>query len=232
MPLTRITSLWRDWRAFASLLVVMFVFRSAVADWNQIPSGSMRPNLLEGDRIVVDKLAYDLRVPFTLLRIHAWANPHRGDIVTFKSPEDDRLLVKRVLGVPGDTVELRNNRLIVNNDNATYEALSASETSRLPLVNRDRYEFLRERVAGTSHIMMLCPDQEDRNPNYATFGPVTVPPGKYLMLGDNRDDSADFRRIGLVDRTLVLGRANAIAFSIDYDNYWLLRANRFLLALP
>ena len=79
----------------------MVVFRSAVADWNQVPSGSMKPSILVGDRIVVDKLAYDLRIPFTLTRIARWAEPHRGDVVTFPSPRDETLYVKRVIGDAG-----------------------------------------------------------------------------------------------------------------------------------
>lgn len=227
----RLRATWRQWRFFLLFVAVTLVFRSAVADLNQIPSASMRPSLLEGDRIVVDKLAYGLRVPFTLVGIHNWRNPARGDVVTFISPRDERLLVKRVLGVPGDVVELRNNHLIVNYDTATYEPLAARETASLGIADRQRYEFFRERLAGMSHIIMLSPDREDADPAYATFGPVTVPAGQYLMLGDNRDASADFRWIRFVDRARVLGRANRVAFSLDYDDHWLPRVDRFLLGL-
>ena len=230
--LTKVSAAWQEWRSFLVFVAVMLVFRSAIADLNQIPSGSMRPSLVEGDRIEVDKLAYDLRVPFTLISIHAWANPHRGDVVTFASPLDERLLVKRAMGLPGDVVELRNNRLLINNEAATYEALPPAETARLPVGHRERCDFLRERLAGTSHIMMLCPDLQYRRPGYASFGPVTVPSGQYLMLGDNRDESADYRFVGFVERARLLGRASHIAFSINADNHWLPRLDRFLVALP
>ena len=82
----RLATLWREWRGFALFVAVMLVFRSAIADWNQVPSGSMQPTILPGDRIVVDKLAYDLRVPFTLTRISQWSAPERGDVITFPSP--------------------------------------------------------------------------------------------------------------------------------------------------
>ena len=224
-------ALWREWRVLLACVLVLLVFRSAVADLNRIPSASMRPNLVEGDRIEVDKLAYDLRVPFTLIRIHAWADPHRGDVVTFASPIDDRLLVKRAIGLPGDVVELRNNRLLINHTAASYEALpgDSATTARLPAQDRRDCELLREQIAGTDHLMMLCPRQQYVVPGYASFGPVTVPPGQYLMLGDNRDTSADYRRIGFVDRARVLGRADHIAFSLGDD--WLPRRDRFLIAL-
>jgi signal peptidase I len=102
---TRLYVVWREW--LRPLLVVAFVlcsFRSAVADWNDVPSGSMIPTILEGDRIFVDRRAYDLRVPFTEQRVTTYADPKRGDIVVFTSPVDGRLLVKRVAGVPGDEV--------------------------------------------------------------------------------------------------------------------------------
>jgi signal peptidase I len=230
--MNRLLSYWREWRTFIVFVVVLLLFRSAVADWNQIPSGSMKPNLLDGDRILVDKLAYDLRVPFTLLRIAAWSDPQRGDIVTFVSPHDERLLVKRVVGLPGDQVEMRNNRLFVNNEPARYERLGDSEAAQLALTDAQRYELLRERVSGTNHIVMLWPDREYDAPGRASFGPVTVPPKQYLMLGDNRDDSADYRVIGFVDRARVLGRTRRVAFSIDYDNYWLPRPHRFFVGIP
>ena len=102
-------NLWRDWRGFVVFIFVMVIFRSAVADWNQVPSGSMLPSILIGDRVVVDKLAYDLRVPLTLTRVARWDNPQRSDIVTFQSPKDGLLLIKRVIGIPGDIVSLQDN---------------------------------------------------------------------------------------------------------------------------
>ena len=101
----------------------MVLFRSAIADWNQVPTGSMKPTILEGDRVVVNKLAYDLKVPFTTWHISQWSDPMRGEIVTFYSPADEKLLIKRVIGVPGDVVEMRDNVLFVNGTQATYELL-------------------------------------------------------------------------------------------------------------
>ena len=99
---------WLEWRTLVIFLIVMVLFRSAIADWNQVPSGSMKPTILEGDRVVVNKLAYDLKVPFTTWHVAQWADPKRGEIVTFYSPDDEKLLIKRVIGVPGECVESMN----------------------------------------------------------------------------------------------------------------------------
>jgi signal peptidase I len=221
----RLQRIWRDWRGFVLFIAVMVVFRSAVADWNQVPSGSMKPSILIGDRIVVDKLAYDLRIPFTMTRIAHWAEPHRGDVVTFPSPRDETLYVKRVIGEPGDVVELRRNRLFINGVEALYTPLTAEEVNALEVENKPQYEFYREQIGTMDHIIMLRRDRDEST--YQSFPPTQVPAGSYLMLGDNRDDSGDFRVIGLVERYRILGRAHAIAFSWDYEHFQAPRFDRF-----
>ncbi|MEJ2088373.1 MAG: signal peptidase I [Gammaproteobacteria bacterium] len=226
----RLTKIWRDWRGFALFIVVMLVFRSAIADWNQVPSGSMLPTILVGDRIIVDKLAYDLRVPFTLKRLLRWHEPARGDVVTFPSPEDERLLVKRIVGIPGDVVELKNNVLIINGERASYTPIEQSELVDAPIDEAFRYRFYKESVLGNERMIML---HESRYTSSASsYGPVTVPQGHYLMLGDNRDNSRDSRVIGFVSRDRILGRAESIAFSLDYDHYYQPRTERFFTPLP
>lgn len=205
----------------------MLVFRSAVADWNQVPSGSMLPSILVGDRIVVDKLAYDLRLPFTLVRLASWRAPRRGDVVTFNSPEDGRLLVKRVIAVPGDEVSMRRNRLTINGERASYRQVPAEEA---PFATPRGYRLYRETVLGNARVVMM---RSGHSADFSgTFAAIEVPPGAYLMLGDNRDDSRDSRHIGLVPRHNILGRATVVAFSLDYDNYYAPRLDRFLADLP
>ena len=217
---------WRDWRGFVLFIAIMLVFRSAVADWNQVPTGSMIPSILEGDRIVVDKLAYDLRLPFTLLRIARWSDPARSDIITFESPVDGKLLVKRVVGIPGDVVAMRDNRLYVNDTAAVYEPVGVRQLPA-PVTAMTRFvDVQAEHILGTSRWVMT--HRVHRPLNRATFGPLTVPAGHYLVLGDNRDNSQDFRAIGFVHRDLILGKANTIAFSLDYENYFVPRTDRFL----
>ncbi len=225
----RLATVWHDWRTFIVFIGVMLVFRSAIADWNQVPSGSMYPSIFVGDRIVVDKLAYDLRVPFTLLRIARWGDPQRGDVVTFPSPEDERLLVKRVIALPGDTVALDANELIINGHRATYAPVPAAEARQLPLPDAYRYNVMRESILGTQHLVMFLKSIQT---GMSSFPAVRVPAGHYLVMGDNRDNSRDSRAIGFISRERILGRARTIAFSLDYDKYYTPRMDRFFAALP
>lgn len=219
----------REWRGFFIFVVLMVVFRSIIADWNHVPSGSMRPTLLVGDRVVVNKLAFDLRVPFTFTRLLQHNDPERGDIITFESPKDAKLLIKRVIGIPGDRVELRNNRLWLNGIEADYRPLTDTEIAPLQLPDADDFEIFIETALGHSRLMMR--ERGRMRPRYRSFRAVNVPAGKYLVLGDNRDNSGDYREVGLVDRNRVLGRAHSVAFSLDYDKHFWPRSGRSLQSL-
>ncbi len=227
---SKIDKIWRDWRGFVLFIAIMLLFRSAIADWNQVPSGSMIPSILVGDRIVVDKLAYDLRIPFTLTRIASWSDPQRGDVVTFPSPEDERLLVKRIVGIPGDIIELDNNELIINGERAGYVPVDPEQIAQLNIEDTHRYRFYRESILGSERSIMI---HRSRHPSYSnSFPPTRVPVGSFLMMGDNRDNSRDSRTIGFVQRDRILGRAKSIAFSLDYENYYAPRMDRFFEDLP
>src|SRR2546421_4270871 len=111
----RARKLWKkEIQPLVILALVLFSVRSSLADWNDVPTGSMKPTILEGDRVFINKLAYDLKVPFTTRHIAQWSDPKRGQIVVFYSPHDEKRLVKRVIGLPGDSIELRNNTLVLN----------------------------------------------------------------------------------------------------------------------
>ncbi len=225
----KVRGLWLEWRWFFVFIAVMLPFRSTIADWNQVPSGSMKPSILDGDRIVVDKLAYDLRVPFTDMRMLRWSSPERGDVVIFDNPSDGRLFVKRVVAVPGDVVELRRNRLIINGEQATYTALTASEIDELPIEAPERYRFFHESLLGDTRVVMV---RRDRHGSFDRLPPVRIPADTYWMMGDNRDNSSDSRVIGAIDREAIYGRAHAIAFSVDYERYYAPRLDRFFTDLP
>ena len=198
----RLQKLWQDWlRPFALMVLVLSSFRSAVADWNDVPTGSMNPTIVEGDRIVVNKLAYDLRVPFTSVRVASWSEPERGDIVTCWSPEDDTRLVKRVVATPGDTVELRGGVLFINGARATYQPVSVAAPP-----------FVFDEWRGLSHHAVQFYGGAG---NARDFGPITVGPDEFFVLGDNRDNSRDSRYFGPVRRAQITGRAWAVAFSLD-----------------
>lgn len=224
----KLEKLWAESRTVIIFLVVMVLFRSAVADWNQVPTGSMKPTILEGDRVVVNKLAYDLKVPFTSWEVGRWADPSRGEIVTFYSPKDEKLLIKRVIGTPGDVIAMRNNQLYINDAPATYDTLDGEIIHQLDLYQRHRHAFFFEQFDNERHPVMMRPSPPN---HYNSFGPIEIPESHYLMLGDNRDNSADSRAIGLVSRDRITGRAHTVAFSVDYDDYYLPRVDRFIRPL-
>ena len=208
---------WREWvKPLLIAVAIVAPLRSVVADWNDVPTGSMRPTILVGDRILVNKLAYDLKVPFSNIRLSTWSDPQRGDIIVFRSPADGKRLVKRVAAVLGDVIEMRNDRLFLNGQPASYEA-SDAVTGKSALV-------FDETVAGRTHPVMICPSK----PALRSFGPVRVPAGRYFVMGDNRDESFDSRYFGFVARDVIVGRATTVALSFDREHYWRPRLNRFL----
>src|SRR5262249_43612099 len=214
----------RNNRGFLVFILLLGLFRTAVADWNPIPSGSMRPTLLEGDVVLVNRLAFDLKVPLTDIVVAHLGEPRRGDVVTFSSPRDGVRLIKRLVAVPGDTVEMRNKVLVVNGQAATYAPI-ATVIERLSPGAKVQALRLNEHTGSGEHVVQWfrTPDgSEDDN-----FGPIVLPTGRYLMLGDNRDDSADSRYFGLVPRELLIGRAVAILASADIKGNWSPRLERF-----
>jgi signal peptidase I len=213
-----------------SLLIffgLMMVFRSAVADWMYVPSGSMNPTIVEGDRILVDKAAYGLRIPFTTIRLTQGEDPQRGDIAIFPSP-DGIVLVKRVIGLPGDTVEMRNEQLLINGVVTGYLPAESAAGAELPAATRQQdHQFLTENLGERSHAIMLLPTR----PTLRSFGPVRVPEGQYLMLGDSRDNSKDSRFIGFVPRDSLVGRAHHVLYSLDAECWYRPRGDRLLTTL-
>jgi len=206
--------LWREYRGFTLFVILMVIFRSALADWNTVPTGSMKPTILEGDRIFVNKLAYDLRVPLTHVSIFRIADPKRGDIVVFDSKAADTRLVKRVIGLPGDIVEMQDNRVRINGVEARYSNVEYTAEAI----------FAVESYAGMTHRIEMAPTGVSY---FSSFGPVKVPQGHYLVLGDNRDDSADSRVRGFIPREEIVGDARTVVLSVNYDRYYLPRVDRF-----
>jgi signal peptidase I len=169
----------------------------------------MMPTILIGDRVFVNKLAYDLKLPFTSLHLKKWSDPGRGDIVVFYSPQDATRMIKRVVGLPGDTLALRQNRLFINGRFVTYDPLAPELLNQIEADQQSDHLFFTEELPGKKHAVMLTPSR----PSLNTFERLTIPAGRYFMLGDNRDNSADSRFFGLVDRKLIVGRASRIVLS-------------------
>ena len=224
----RARQLWKqEIRPLLIMVLVLFSIRSSLADWNDVPTGSMRPTILEGDRVFVNKLAYDLKIPFTTWHVAEWSDPHCGDIVVFFSPHDGKRLVKRVIGLPGDTIELRNNALVINGQPVEYQPIAEERLRDVPTPERAGRVFASEQLPGQTHAVAGTPTV----PAMRSFAPVRVPDGNYFMMGDNRDDSFDSRYWGAVDRKQIVGRATAVVMSLDRDNHWLPRWQRFFTSL-
>lgn len=210
-----VKKLWSNNKQFIVFILLMSLFRSAVADWYTVPTGSMKPTIKEGDRIIVDKMAYDLKIPFTQVSLVALREPQRGDIVVFESFAANNRLIKRMIGLPGDTIEMRDEKLFINGKALKYQLFNQ---------NTDQL-FVTEQLDSINHIVRI--DQNKSN-QLSSFSSIIVPKDHYLVLGDNRRNSADSRVYGFVPRHEIKGKATTIAFSINYDNFYLPRANRFL----
>ncbi len=223
---TRLQHLWRDWvRPLLGVAIVFGSFRSACADWNDVPTGSMKPTILEGDRIFVNKLAYDLKIPFTTLHLAEWGDPKRGEIVVLWSPYDEKRLVKRVVGIPGDTIEGRGGRLFVNQHAAAYAPLRPEDLRRAGYTG-DEAVFQRETVEGKAHPVMSA-----REGFWEAFPAAVVPTGHYFLMGDHRDNSFDSRYWGFAERQRIIGRAVAVVLSVDVDHGYRPRWQRFFTPL-
>src|SRR5438045_1025526 len=160
-------------RVFILMLLIISSLRSALADWNDVPTGSLKPTIQEGDRVVVNKLAYDLKVPFTMIELAKWGDPRRGDIVVLFSPRDGTRLVKRVVAVPGDRIEMRDEQLFVNGQAAHWTPIGMSHDPEQGPV-----AIVEESVAGKSHRVMLTPHMRS---DKSTFEPMIVPAGYYFV---------------------------------------------------
>jgi signal peptidase I len=216
----------RQNRGFLVFMLLLGLFRTAVADWNPVPSGSMHPNILEGDVVLVNRLAYDLKLPLTDRNVLQLGEPQRGDIVTFTSPRDGVRLIKRIVAIPGDRVAMQDKQLIINGEHATYRPMDGSSGS-VALDAPWQAQLSVEKVAGEEHLIQWLTGVAGRD----SFETQLIPEGQYLILGDNRDNSADSRYIGLVPRHLLFGKAVRVILSVDILGLWLPRLERFGQAL-
>jgi signal peptidase I len=222
----QLKSLWQANRSLVFFIALMFVFRSAVADWNYVPSSSMNPTLVQGDRVVVNKLAYSLRVPFTLVELFRWSAPSRGDVITFDSPKDELNLIKRVVAIAGDSIEMKDNVLFINGQEIKRQLLDAERvmpTEFGPM----KAEVSKETNGTVSYEVARLPKA-----NYSKqFNAVQVPQGHVMVMGDSRDNSNDSRYIGFIDVKRITGQAVRVALSHDVNQFYLPRSSRWWLPL-
>jgi signal peptidase I len=235
----------REWIvSLAIVAAILLPIRSSIADWNDVPTGSMRPTILEGERIYVNLLAYGLRVPFTRTWVARWGSPQRGEVVTLRSPEPGNIrLVKRVIGVPGDTIMLRDHVLYLNGQAVSATPLGTSDITFMDKQGPIQTQLFREDLpvdaragagnggsggAGRSHTIAVG---RGVNPGSGTMAEKTIPAGHYFMMGDNRCLSRDSRTYGFVPENNILGRSPIVVFSVDKRNWYLPRFSRWFKTL-
>ena len=226
---SKLARLWRQWRGYFIFFCFVWVpLRSAIIDYNPVPTGSMNPTILEGDVVWVNKLAYGLRVPLTKIHLAQWANPRRGDIVVVLSPLDGTRLVKRVVGIPGDTIAMEENRLVLNGQPLGYAPPTADYRMAIASKLQRSAFFAEENLAGVVHPVMGLSGM--RSP-YRSFAPIVVPPGRYFLMGDSRDNSFDSRAYGFATRDAILGQAKGVLVSLDPNGHYRPRTERFFTGL-
>ena len=214
-----IGAFWQENRQFFTILFCIVFFKSAIADLSSISGASMLPTLLDGDKVWVNKVAYDVKIPFTEISLTKLADPKQGDIVIVDSKMANKRLIKRIIGVPQDKIYMQNNALVINGVSVDYEILSSENNSTI----------IREHLPLRTHQARLS--QRFLNRNSRSYGPVIVPADEYFVLGDNRDNSADSRIYSFIPRGEIIGRSSSVVFSLDGDNYYLPRTERFLTEL-
>ncbi len=176
----------------------------------------MQPTLLDGDKVWVNKLAYDVKIPWTEISLAELSDPERGDVIIIDSKKAAKRLVKRIVGVPGDTIYMQNNALVINGEAAGYEILSEDEDAIIIL----------EELPDSAHQARLSNRFASRSNR--SYGPVVVPEDQFFVLGDNRDNSSDSRVYSFIPRGEIMGRSSSVVFSLDSDNSYLPRGERFL----
>lgn len=228
MHVTRITELlrhaWKEWRGILVFALLIVFFRSAIADWYVVPTGSMQPTILIGDRVFVSRIAYDIKLPFSSIVIDELDDPQRGDLAVFASPYSDERLIKRVVGLPGDVIAIQDDILFLNGTPTTYlpdgEFAGAIRTEDFELRGLQFIERLPELEHPVLHVPYIDVPRD--------FGPITIPDEHYFMLGDNRNNSRDSRSYGPVPRDILIGRASRVLWSLDTRDEWDFRGERIL----
>lgn len=219
----RFSKTWEDIKGLLWILLIVFMIRWILIEPFRIPSGSMIPTLLIGDQLMVNKLVYGVQIPLTTKKLFNLKSPQRGEVIVFKfPPHPSEDYVKRVVGVAGDEVVVRDGVLLVNNKEVPREFVE-SYTGPNDTGACVEYDLYLEKLNGKQHDMLLC----HRSHEGENFGPITVPEGMVFGMGDNRDNSADSRYWGFIPVNNIKGRALIIHLPLDPAKHYMPRWNRF-----
>ena len=193
-------------------IIVVLVLRNTLAEPFRIPSGSMVPTLQIGDHILVSKVSYGLRIPYTDWEIISFDEPERGDVIVFRYPEEPAVdYIKRIVGQPGDTIQVRNDQVYVNGEQAVQTRESGQYTFVDQRCQASLMNHYTENLLGVEHEIL----DFGRTGHFSNYRSFTVPDGYFFMMGDNRHNSKDSRSWGLVPREFVKGKANWVWLSYD-----------------
>ncbi len=204
-------SFWETNKVFLGFLVFIILFRVSIADQYHVPSGSMEPTIAIGDRILVNKLVYQIKFPFTNLVLFKTGDPQRGDIVVFERPSDHTVMVKRLVGLPGDFIEIDTGFIRVNGETFFVADQDPMEELRKSRMNGSNY-YYHEAMTGKQYTVQRLPYREQYDPIK-----LRIPNDQYFFMGDNRDNSLDSRSWGTVPRDLLKGRAVRVLYSMTFD---------------
>jgi signal peptidase I len=212
------TTLWENVKSIAGALVIFLFIRTFFVEAFRIPSGSMIPALLVGDWLFVNKLVYGPHIPFTQVNLPGYSSPKRGDVVVFESPfqpdeaargnDATPTLVKRLIGMPGDTIYMRDGLVHVNGIAQRQGFAAESNEKGNPNDVDPLFEWQKRYALATSRFGP-APSQ----PTHDNWGPLVVPAGHYFMMGDNRYCSKDSRYWGVVPRENIRGRPMFVYYS-------------------
>ncbi len=199
-------------KAFFPVLAIVLVLRSFVAEPFRIPSNSMMPTLLTGDFILVNKFAYGLRMPITNQKFIGTGEPARGDVVVFHPPQHpDQDWIKRVIGLPGDTIAYRDDTVYVNGQALKYRG-AGRYVGKGHGIEMSGARLLTEELPGRPHAVL----ERDDMPYFVQGeGQWTVPAGNYFVMGDNRDNSEDSRFWGVLPEANLRGKAFLVWMNWD-----------------
>ena len=230
--MNKIWTLIKDNKGFLLFIVFLFLFRGAIADWHPVPTGSMKPTILEGDVIWENKMAYDLQIPFTDISLLRTGEPKRGDIIVFSSEVADKRLIKRLIGLPGDTIHIEKNNLIINGNVVDYditnEIVPSRESDQEPgIYALESYTDLKPHAVHIKDKQSMYPPAF-RGPTCNKLTVQVIPEDHYFFLGDNRDNSLDSRCYGYIPRSELRGHATRILLSLNKNDSYKPRFERFL----